>query len=69
MPSSFNIKMLASMLVTMVLKTLEINSVTNQNGKSIFEVYKDAEVPRSWTNELRIIVKKLILHFLQHHMI
>lgn len=31
--------------------------------KSIFEVYKDAEVPRSWTNELRDYCKEINITF------
>ena len=37
-------------------------------NKSIFEVYKDAEVPRSWTEELKEYCDKLTL-LLQHLMI
>ena len=37
--------------------------------KSIFEVYKDAEVPKEWTEELKLFCDEIEIDFFQLHMI
>ena len=52
-----------NMLVIMGLKLGNKFSHQSKWEKSIFEVYKDAEVPREWTTELKEYCEKIDITF------